>query len=340
MNDLINKSEKIIFISYSHDDKDFSDKLASMLLSYDLQIWRDSKDIRIGGNILKSIYEGIKNTSHFCCIISLSSIKSAWVEEELSYAKIRQLGDTSLEIVPILIDKVEIPDFLKAYRCAHLEDRDLSEENPEFSILLKTFGKKLKNDNIQVITGPNRIELLKFCSDFRDFLIQYREWIGRFQAAHEEYERARSKSKYIEVPYIDARRMGSSRMIRNPDYSDLEINRSIDNAVNSLKLLRRSGLQVVGSINRIKQFAETKGLKLPYIDSDLNTAASICETIAVEPSSEISEKHANNENASLTGLWWVREKLPRWIASLPRIEASVERCIGLLKDWGRFNPDV
>jgi hypothetical protein len=38
------------------------------------------------------------------------------------------------------------------------------------------------------------------------------------------------------------------------------------------------------------------------------------------------------------GLWWTREKLPRWVAAVPRIEVSVERVIAMLVHWGRFDP--
>jgi len=110
----------LVFISYSHRDSEFVNRLAALLISYDLNVWKDSKDLPIGGNIPKNIYHGIKSSSHFCCIISEASVESQWVEEELSFAKMRQLDNRELMIVPILISDVEVPDYVKAYRYANL----------------------------------------------------------------------------------------------------------------------------------------------------------------------------------------------------------------------------
>lgn len=61
---------RTVFISYSHADAHFADSLAAALSGFGLNVWKDDKDIAIGGNILKSIYDGIRTASHFCCIIS------------------------------------------------------------------------------------------------------------------------------------------------------------------------------------------------------------------------------------------------------------------------------
>ena len=41
----------LVFISYSHRDSEFVNRLAALLISYDLNVWKDSKDLPIGGNI-------------------------------------------------------------------------------------------------------------------------------------------------------------------------------------------------------------------------------------------------------------------------------------------------
>ena len=178
-----------VFISYSHRDSNFVNELASFLISCDLNVWKDTKDIAIGGNIPKTIYEGIKTSSHFCCIISRSSVSSAWVEEELSYAKVRQLGDRKLELVPLLIDDIEIPDFLKVYRCANLQNRTLSLENPEFLAVLTAFGLNVQTKMTHIITGPRREAMLDRClalASVLDHLIERMEVYDRVWQVHNE----------------------------------------------------------------------------------------------------------------------------------------------------------
>ncbi|MGH9970769.1 MAG: toll/interleukin-1 receptor domain-containing protein [Pyrinomonadaceae bacterium] len=383
---MTDQNKKIVFISYSHADTNFVNSFASLLLDFDLQVWKDSKDIPIGGNILKSVYEGIKNTSHFCCIISSSSIKSAWVEEELSYAKIRRLQDRSLAIVPVLIEAVEIPDFLKAYRCAHLENRDMSLKNLEFIMVLQAFGVNLKEDAPRIITGPERKLLLKRCTHLRNTIVQFREWIGRFQESYERYRKAKRVSRHIWVRDYGSPRSGigfkGSRQYRgrkailNPAYSSYEINSSRAAATSALISLRTAASDVVASIKSLTQAGEAAGLNMSgglggrlspsdeglwisLLDA-LDLASGMARTISDKLDDEVAEEgeddgHEEEDEAdedhevdeedredkkdALTELWWVSEKLPRWITSIPRMEASLEGAIAMLAYWGRFDPE-
>ena len=155
----------LVFISYSHRDSEFVNRLAALLISYDLNVWKDSKDLPIGGNIPKNVYHGIKSSSHFCCIISEASVESQWVEEELSFAKMRQLDNRGLMIVPILISDVEVPDYVKVYRYANLQDRNLSPTNPEVGRMMRAFGVALSGRLTHVILGPAREKLLIACKE-------------------------------------------------------------------------------------------------------------------------------------------------------------------------------
>jgi len=59
-----------VFISYAHADTPFVVEFAQLLVSLGVPFWRDAKDLAIGANLSKSIYEGIKASSHFCCVLS------------------------------------------------------------------------------------------------------------------------------------------------------------------------------------------------------------------------------------------------------------------------------
>lgn len=331
---MTDQNQRIVFISYSHEDSLFVNSFAGMLLEYDLNIWKDSKDIPIGGNIPKNIYDGIKRASHFCCIISSSSIRSSWVEEELSFAKVRQLGDHSLQIVPVLIDAVEIPDYLKAYLNAHLENRDLSIKNPELLKILKAFGIDLEKYTREIITGHDRKVLLECCEELRHSLWEFREILVNFQSAFNNYESAISNTGYdrpdadmpfnLKTPY--------SYSAPTTHGSDYMIKMALKDAMGILRSLKGLASDVHASIELLRQAWDkaapsTTISKLhPQLYHALDLASYISRMVA-----DASEVHPRDN-------WWVREKLSGWVTEIPGVEASVAGAIALLESWANFDP--
>ena len=75
-----------IFISYSHDDKDFVDILASRLDKDEIKYWRDEKNLFIGDILDKAISQGIQESLLFLIVLTPTSISSRWVGRELDEA--------------------------------------------------------------------------------------------------------------------------------------------------------------------------------------------------------------------------------------------------------------
>jgi len=71
-----------------------------------------------GDLIPKKIIEGISNANHLIYIISSSSVRSKWVEEELNIAKVKEKESNGLKILPLLIEDIELPVYVKHIRCA------------------------------------------------------------------------------------------------------------------------------------------------------------------------------------------------------------------------------
>src|SRR2546423_13827749 len=95
-----------VFISYSHVDKEFARQLDASLLANNVKTFLDDKEIRIGDSIPQKIYDGIDVASHLVYIISATSIRSKWVNEELSIAKMKEKASDGFRILPVLIDNV------------------------------------------------------------------------------------------------------------------------------------------------------------------------------------------------------------------------------------------
>jgi len=120
------KMRKILFISYSHKDKEFVNRLtgdlknARDLNNGRVEIWIDTDEIKVGDSISKKVENGICTCDFFCLVISSNSIESRWVEREYRAAINRQLSSNGTPVIlPILIENVQLPLFLRDIRHAN-----------------------------------------------------------------------------------------------------------------------------------------------------------------------------------------------------------------------------
>ncbi|MGA2765916.1 MAG: TIR domain-containing protein [Spirochaetia bacterium] len=103
----------MVFISYSHEDKDFAHRLADDLGSLGVKVWIDRDGLRIGDSIQEKIEEALQKSAHFVAILSPDAVKSRWVKQELRAAMGRRLDGERLSILPVLLHSCTVPLFLK-----------------------------------------------------------------------------------------------------------------------------------------------------------------------------------------------------------------------------------
>ena len=87
-----------IFISYSHKDQDYVNKLVEALAKQELPWWVDNK-IDYGDQSTKEIEENLKKCQVFLLVMSPSSEESDWVQRELTFAQ-----HLKKPIFPLLLD--------------------------------------------------------------------------------------------------------------------------------------------------------------------------------------------------------------------------------------------
>lgn len=110
---------ELIFISYSHGDKEFVERLVLDLENEGIRVWLDEKEIKVGDSISRKVEEGISNCDFFCLVISSNSAQSNWVEREYRTALNAQLDSgTALTILPLLIEEVQLPELLRDIKYA------------------------------------------------------------------------------------------------------------------------------------------------------------------------------------------------------------------------------
>lgn len=114
-----------VFISYSHKDKALVNQIVNDLQTRctNLSIWIDIV-VRPGESIINFIEEGIQRCDYFIIALSKAAVTSRWVREELHAAKVKEIENQGVFIIPILLERCDIPplllgkkyiDFTKSY---------------------------------------------------------------------------------------------------------------------------------------------------------------------------------------------------------------------------------
>src|SRR5262245_26921314 len=102
-----------IFLSHSWKDKNFVKRLAKALDSYGIRVWLDEAEINIGDSLIQKIGEAINETDFVGVVLSGNSINSEWVQRELNLAINKEFNIRKVVVLPILLEAVEIPPFLR-----------------------------------------------------------------------------------------------------------------------------------------------------------------------------------------------------------------------------------
>jgi hypothetical protein len=102
-----------IFLSHSHADKPFARKLATDLRKSGYAVWIDEAEINIGDSLIEKIRDGLDQVDFVAAILSSASIASPWVTRELDIASNREIEENRVVVLPLLLEPVELPGFLK-----------------------------------------------------------------------------------------------------------------------------------------------------------------------------------------------------------------------------------
>ncbi len=97
------------FISYSHADAAFAQRLHDTLQGKGVRCWLDEKDARLGVPITHNIESGIRLTDKFLLCCSKESLGSNWVNFEIDLAlhretELRKEGGEVWRIIPLDLD--------------------------------------------------------------------------------------------------------------------------------------------------------------------------------------------------------------------------------------------
>lgn len=102
-----------LFLSHSSSDKEFVRRLVADLGRFNLNVWIDEQELRVGDSIVQGISEALKATDYLLIVLSEASAKSKWVQAELNSALMAQLSNGGTVVLPVRIDDSVAPPLLR-----------------------------------------------------------------------------------------------------------------------------------------------------------------------------------------------------------------------------------
>lgn len=107
-----------IFISYSHDDYEFVEALAHALIDKRYYLWLDKWQLTAGDSIVEKVQSALTKAEAILVILSSKSVNSNWCKKELNSGLIREIDESKVILLPILIEECDIPLFLREKKYA------------------------------------------------------------------------------------------------------------------------------------------------------------------------------------------------------------------------------
>lgn len=222
---------KDVFISHAKEDYLEAEKLYDFLTTKGYLPWLDKKKLKVGANWDYEIKKALKESTFVILLLSSTSVKKrGYVQKEYKYAveysESKLIDD--IYIIPILLDKCEVPEPLSKFQWIEIENENIFEEILySLNSQRDKYLKSLSSDEIEIndytsfsikldIDVPNKIEYLcdlplfysnaffdsHFVNTFiqqkaLDVISEYRKWIN----ADDEFFKEREYPFYFEISH-------------------------------------------------------------------------------------------------------------------------------------------
>lgn len=102
-----------VFISYSHQDVDFVNRLAAHLTQAKVHVWVDTWELQVGDSLLAKVQQAIQESSALIVVLSRNSVESEWCKRELNAGLMRELEEKRVVVLPALLEDCQLPLFLR-----------------------------------------------------------------------------------------------------------------------------------------------------------------------------------------------------------------------------------
>ena len=121
---------KEVFISHAKEDIELAEQLYDYLSEKGYSPWLDKKKLRVGANWDFEIKKALKKSTYVIILLSSISVKKrGYIQKEFKYALEYSESklDDDIYIIPILLDKCEVPDQLSKFQWLEVENNRFNE---------------------------------------------------------------------------------------------------------------------------------------------------------------------------------------------------------------------
>lgn len=139
-----------VFISYSTKDSGMATRLAESLGRWGVNVWHDQTEVLVGHSIVDRVYKGIRDSDYLAIVLTRNSVESKWVRQELNAARVREIENEEVVILPLLFEECAIPTILA--------DKRYADFRHDFSAGESELVRQLLPLNIRNPSGPRGFE--------------------------------------------------------------------------------------------------------------------------------------------------------------------------------------
>ena len=118
----------VVFLSYTHEDHDLAEGIATQMTRLGINTWWDQWEIRAGDSIVQKINDGLGECTHFIVLLTPRSIDKPWVKAEMDAAFIRKLKER-VKFIPLRCDlqAERLPPLFSGLHSPEIIDAPLTE---------------------------------------------------------------------------------------------------------------------------------------------------------------------------------------------------------------------
>jgi hypothetical protein len=163
-----------VFISYSHADSEFADRLVSDLVQSEVHATYDKWLLRVGDSIIEKISQAVADSDKIIALLSPASVSSNWVKKELSFAMTGEIQNRKV-LLPAIIATCEIPPIIS--------DKLYADFRSSYYRGLRELLQALRPDFYELGRYTHREKIVKAARALKKLLLtseisKLREWFG------------------------------------------------------------------------------------------------------------------------------------------------------------------
>lgn len=149
-----------IFLSYSHRDREFADRLHADLVSEGLTVWRDEQELIVGQYLVEEINKAIVESSLAVCLVSQAYIESPWCRHEARVKLGDEVAQDEVLVLALRLDDTDPEDLFPGKLC--LDFRPSSSYRTQFHALMRAVSRYLQKpvlDSGRYIDDPRELRM-------------------------------------------------------------------------------------------------------------------------------------------------------------------------------------